>query len=366
MKVKRFVAPTVNEAMLKVRNDMGRDAVIIHTRKFREGGFFGLFGRQMVEVTAAVEEKISSPPVPSQPVEIQYKQINVELKQEIHELKEKIDRMAEIVDEKKIPAELSEEGKKYWALLQDKEVEENILRKIFKQLRASEEESQTEEEKILHVLEKYFKKGKPITVKKNKNKERPLVVSFIGPTGVGKTTTIAKIAANFAIKQNFAVALLTSDTYRVAAVEQLKTYGDIMGLPVEVVYSPKDMKEAIEKHQDKDLLLIDTAGRSHRNKDKVVELKSFIAAAQPDETYLVLSAPTKRKDMLEIVENYRDIEFDKIILTKIDETSSFGGILSVLQKTRKPLVYVTTGQEVPDDISEADPTWLAGKLIKER
>lgn len=364
MKVKRYVAQTVNEAMLKVRNDLGRDAVIIHTRKFREGGILGLFGRQMVEVTAAVEERLAPVQVTSRPENVKETEINVELKQEIHELKEKIDRMAELVDEKRIPAELSDEGKKIWQLLQEKEVEESILKKIFKQLKTETGEGQSEMERLLLVLEKMFKKGKPIAIKKTK--EKPLVVSFIGPTGVGKTTTIAKIAASFAIKQNFTVALLTADTYRVAAVEQLKTYGDIMGLPVEVVYSPRDMKEAIEKHQDKDLLLIDTAGRSHRNKDKIVELKSFITAAQPDETYLVLSAPTKRKDMLEIVDNYRDIEFDKVILTKIDETSSFGGILSVLQKTRKPLAYVTTGQEVPDDIIEADPAWLAAKLIKER
>ena len=154
-----------------------------------------------------------------------------------------------------------------------------------------------------------------------------------------------------------------SDTYRIAAVEQLIAVGEVIGVPVDVVFTPQNIKNIIASHKDKDVVLIDTAGRSHKNRLHVSELKAFLDAAQPDETFLVLSATTKLKDMLEIIKNYEYISYNRIVFTKLDETSTFGTILSVVYQTKKYLSYFTTGQSIPDDIEIADQMKLAGLIL---
>lgn len=379
MRVKRFVAPTVQEAMVKVKLDMGQDAVIIHTRKFKEGGFFGLFGKVMFEVTAAVEEQskksipMASPvqvPVPARKV---MSVPNTEgdhdglLQNELSEMKGMLQEVREQLENNKSVADYPRHLQKFYQIMLDSEMDDKLARKFLKNLQGTLETEQADEETIKDRLEmliqKALKKAKPINFKKNGEKH---VIALVGPTGVGKTTTIAKLAATFSIVDKKKVALITADTYRIAAVEQLKTFGEIIGVPVDVAYTPQELKAAVENHKDKELILIDTAGRSHKNVMQMSELRGFLDAVQPTDIFLVLSATTKSKDMLAIIESYQDIPLSRFIFTKLDETTNYGAILNMVNCSKIALSYVTLGQSVPDDIEVADTVKIAKMIIGER
>lgn len=194
---------------------------------------------------------------------------------------------------------------------------------------------------------------------------QPEIVALIGATGVGKTTTLAKIAARFVLEQGIDAALVTADTYRISAVEQLKTYSDIIGLPLEIVYSPQELKTAIHKFRKKDLILIDTAGRSQHNEFQMKELCDFLAVHPRIQRFLVMSATTKNRDAADILEKFSPCEPDHVIFTKTDETASVGLILNLLHGKDIRLAFLTNGQSVPDDIVPATPDALADLLLRE-
>lgn len=177
-------------------------------------------------------------------------------------------------------------------------------------------------------------------------------VNIIGPTGVGKTTTIAKIAAHCVLKKHKKVALITTDTYRIAAVEQLKTYAKILNIPLEVAYSIDDFLKAKEQFSNYDLVLVDSAGRNFLNNLYVKELKKVIDFNDDVETYLVLALTSKYRDMEAIFQKFSFIPIDKLIFTKKDETSYYGNLLNMIIRNKVGIAYVTTGQNVPDDIIE--------------
>jgi len=283
------------------------------------------------------------------------------MKQMINEVKSQMDISQDV---KNFPKPLQ----KYYQILIGNGVEDKLTKKILKDTmkRLSQDELADIEcvkKALKQQVLKTLKRPRPISFKRHGLYQQ--TVALIGPTGVGKTTTIAKLAATFSIVDKKKVALITADTYRVAAVAQLKTYGEIIGISVDVVYTPVELEEAISRHTDKDLVLIDTAGRSHKNNDQMVELKSFLDVAEPSDIFLVLSATTRSKDMTEIVSSYSDIPLTKLIFTKLDETSSFGAILNVIAKTHKFLSYVTVGQNVPDDIAVAEPAQVAKMIMRE-
>lgn len=190
------------------------------------------------------------------------------------------------------------------------------------------------------------------------------IVALVGTTGVGKTTTLAKIAAKFVLEQGVGAALITADTYRISAVEQLKTYSDILGLPIEIVYTPQELALAIERHQDKELILIDTAGRSQYSEAQMYELQEFLRTNPRIEKHLVISASVKLNDAKEIVKKFSAVEPEKIIITKIDETANFGTVINLLRHENLPLSYLTTGQSVPDDIEIGNADSLTNILLK--
>ena len=194
-------------------------------------------------------------------------------------------------------------------------------------------------------------------------RERRKVVAFIGPTGVGKTTTIAKIAAGFALFAKARVALVTADTYRIAAIEQIRSYAEIIGIPCEVVHSPKDMEQVLADLADYELVLVDTAGRSPNNPARMYELRSMIDAAMPEEIHLVLSSTTRRRDLDNLVDRFAAVGFDRVILTKMDESMTFGAIFNVHAKCAKPFSYFTNGQSVPEDIETATQSQVAGMIL---
>ena len=196
------------------------------------------------------------------------------------------------------------------------------------------------------------------------NRHGVRIVALLGTTGVGKTTTLAKIAAKFVLEQRTNVALITADTYRISAVEQLKTYSDILELPLEIVYNPAELAAAIERHRDKELILIDTAGRSQHNEYQLRELEEFLRINPRIEKHLVISSTTKFTDAKHIIQKFSQVEPDRIIFTKTDETGSLGMIINLLRDNPASLSYVTTGQSVPDDIERASADVIANLLFK--
>ncbi len=189
------------------------------------------------------------------------------------------------------------------------------------------------------------------------------VVALVGPTGVGKTTTIAKLAANYRLREKRRVGLITVDTYRVAAVEQLRTYADIIDLPMEVVATPREMREAVARMNHLDLVLMDTAGRSPRDEVKIQELKSMLGEAEPDEVHLVLSSTAGAKSLISTAERFADVGTTALLLTKLDEAHSFGHLVSVVRSVPLPVSYLTDGQNVPDDIQVAQAGEMAAMLL---
>ena len=200
----------------------------------------------------------------------------------------------------------------------------------------------------------------------NTNDNRPRTIALVGPTGVGKTTTIAKLAATLKLKQEKNVGLITMDTYRIAAVDQLQTYAKIVGVPLHVVSGPEQMRQAIKKCAGCDVVLIDTAGRSQRDDPRLEELRTFLEAAQPHETHLVLSSTCTQRVLEDTIERFSKINTDRIIFTKLDEAVTFGVVLNVLRKVSKQLSYVTTGQEVPHQIEPGRPDRLAALMLGEQ
>jgi len=207
-----------------------------------------------------------------------------------------------------------------------------------------------------------LKLGQPAQIYSDKGKAAKYIF-FVGPTGVGKTTTIAKIVSDLKLNKEANVALITADTYRIAAVEQLKTYAGILDIPVKAVYTIDEMNEAAKDFEEYDYVFVDTAGRSHLNEEQQIELKELIESVDDKDIYLILSITTKYNDLLELTEIYKKIADYKIIFTKLDETRCIGNIYNIRRKTGAQLSYVTNGQNVPDDFSKLDTQYVAKKLL---
>jgi flagellar biosynthesis protein FlhF len=189
------------------------------------------------------------------------------------------------------------------------------------------------------------------------------VFLFVGPTGVGKTTTLAKLAAKLSLIDNKKVGLITADTYRIAAVDQLKTYSEILGIPLSVVYEASELPDVMYKYKDKDVILLDTAGRSHKSEELSRDLQDLMNNLENPEIFLVISLTTGYKDIVSIIDAYNFVDEYKIIFTKLDEASSYGNILNVKVESGKALSYLTTGQSVPDDIEIADSEKIVNYIV---
>lgn len=251
-------------------------------------------------------------------------------------------------------------------MLMEQEVDERYVNRIIDEMGDIIFKENNLEYLLFNVYQKIvLLLGTPHTVKLSEN--RPHVAFFVGPTGVGKTTTIAKIASEFKVRKRQKVSLITSDNYRIAAVKQLKVYADILKVPLSIVMTPEDVMPAIKNYADSDLILVDTTGFSHRNDEQRENLKGLIEAVEPEtskQIFLVLSATTKYADLKEIIDAYKGLTDFDIIFTKLDETRSFGNILNCKLYSDKSLSYVTTGQSVPDDIEEIDMQKLTMRLLK--
>ena len=341
MKVKKYVGDTIQDTIFKVKADLGSEAIILNTRKVKQGGFLGFFASQKVEVMAALEEEN-----------------NQETLNEINNLKKMIGNLQENWNNQgSFKNNLPEELRPVYKTLQQQGVNEELNRSLLQQLGGQDVDSK---EEILSVLKQQLKAilgdSSPITVG-----DKQKVVLFAGPTGVGKTTTIAKLAAEFSLKQEKKVGLLTADTYRIAAVQQLKTYSDIVNLPLKILYDNGELSEIInDEYSDYDLILIDTAGSSWNDKMQLGRLKKLAREELIDEVHLLLSLGTKSEDLKSIVEQFSCLNPDKLLLTKLDETVTYGDIVNLRYDFELPYSYITAGQDVPEDIDQAS----AGKLTE--
>lgn len=345
MKVKKFIASTMPEAMEKIRKELGEDAVILVSKNISTGGFFGLFAKKKIEVIAAVDERQKKVKTRT-PASKQVGQQNEALLTEIRELKKELKQMKKQSIENNNPIfEVSQ-------ILQKQDLHPALIERIHENLIKRYEQQQlrsipfdVQKKWVSEYLTQLLKSRKIGGFQYEKR-----LLNIIGPTGVGKTTTIAKIAAKAVLKDNKKVAFITTDTYRIAAIEQLKTYAELLNVPVEVAYNLHDFKRANEKFRHFDLVIIDTAGRNFRDKQYVEQLKNIIDFNEEMETYLVLSLTSKYEDMREIIQRFNQFPIEKVIFTKKDETSSYGAIINVMDEFSLGLAYITDGQNVPEDI----------------
>ncbi|PKM95727.1 MAG: flagellar biosynthesis protein FlhF [Firmicutes bacterium HGW-Firmicutes-1] len=397
MKIKKYEGSTEKEAMLKVKDELGKEALIVSVKNIKPKGFYKIFKKPYVEVTAAVDDKgiLNNDKFADKRAEgfSQGKNANLELdpSQEDSTFVQLLKTLADskhIADsnhltdlkkneqEQRLIKKSAEEQVDKMNMTHDQpflkvvyeQLIENDLDEIYvNQLmlglgELSYDQKATIDDVVSIVYKRIVKLLTDLeTIKLTKGKTK--TVAFVGPTGVGKTTTIAKIASYFTLNLEKKVALITADTYRIAAVEQLRTYANILNIPIKVVYTATELKDAIESFKGVDLILIDTAGRSHKNQEHQNELSKLLNEIEEKELYLVLSLATKYKDLIKITDAYNDISAYKLIFTKLDETSSYGNILNVKLKTNALLSYVTFGQNVPDDISEVNVHEIAKKIL---
>ncbi|SJZ64566.1 flagellar biosynthesis protein FlhF [Selenihalanaerobacter shriftii] len=356
MQVKRYRGENMQEAMFKVKADLGADAIILHTRKLNKGGFLGFFGKKIVEVVATLDKKESDEEYERLQDELhQMKQMMGNLLNELEtkQLNSSYDHLPEVL--RKMIDKLLNQGVK-------EEIVMDILKSINEELTPQEFNNQDRiKEVIASDIKKRLKQTSPLIL----HDKQPKVVALLGPTGVGKTTTIAKLAADFSLVKNKDVALITADTYRIAAVDQLKTYSEIIGAPLEVVFSVNELNQAIDKFSDKDLILIDTAGRSQKNQMQMSELSTLLENANVDENYLVLNLTTKLSDIIDIILKFQKVGIDNLVFTKLDETRGLGTILNVIDEFDIPVSYIADGQNVPEDIEAIDPQKVVDIFLKE-
>jgi flagellar biosynthesis protein FlhF len=244
-------------------------------------------------------------------------------------------------------------------------VEKHVARQLIEKATSSVplesyHQKQIIRERLVQEMSRMIKTSGPISCRKGRTK----VIALVGPTGVGKTTTLAKLAANSKFKCNKNVSLISADTYRMSAIEHLNTFAGIAHLPLSAVYSPDELKASLAAHRDKDLVFIDTAGRSPRDEKHLDELRAFMKSSTPDEIHLVLPANIKNRDILEAVRRFSILPIDHIVISKIDETIAPGCILNVAAETKSPISYVTNGQMIPDDIELANSEQLARMILR--
>lgn len=376
MRLKTYIVDNVADAIPQIKRDLGADALILSTKKVKKGGVFGLFQKEKLEVIAAIESKgaekantqtANERPVPvfAEPETIRPQPVREETADEtgnlIAELKSIKQFMMHVIEEDRLPdvlkrlsGRLDEQGVK-------KEVQSEILAKMMvvldKNPAATEAEiGEAARLEIIHMIRAHQKKP---------SGKNPDIICFIGPTGVGKTTTIAKIAADYLLREDKKVGLITSDTYRIAAVEQLKTYAGILNIPVKVVESFDDLVKAMAELSDCDIVLMDTAGRNYQQKQYIDDLENLLPDQADVQINLVLSLTSKFEDMKRIIDNFKTIKMDNLILTKKDETSSAGAMLNLIYRYSIPVRFIANGQNVPDDLLAATPELIADFVLGE-
>lgn len=409
MIIKKFTGKTEAEATEAAKKELGSNLVIMNVREVKKKGLFAFLLPKQIEVTAALEEEA---PARTQygsilrtaaDKEIRTEQQNLSAKNSTENIEKKLDSLQTLLEsqlnnrqsEKEesaktqdVPdAEGKEDKPQDMAAAEKKEEEKNPEQDKFIRLLYNKMlDNEMDEKYVNSILEDASKTKKAdlpfdyllaniyqkMVLKFGKSEgitpseKGPRIVLFIGPTGVGKTTTIAKLAGRYCVEEKKKVALLTADTYRIAAAEQLRTYANILETPFRIIYTPEELQAAVEDYWDCDYIFIDTAGRSHQNTDQLEKMKEMVAALKKPENYqvfLVLSATTKYRDLQKIADCYGKIADFELIFTKLDETEAVGNLLNMKLYTDAPIAYVTCGQNVPDDMEAFNPQKTVKQIL---
>lgn len=419
MIIKKFLGRTEEEALAEAKKELGENVVLMNVKNIKKGGFLGFMKKQVTEITVALEEeserrekKVASEKamkeavsavaqvaaraaepekftVQSQETELQAARSQESGRQknrltetldyierkENTAIQEKLDSLQSLLEQKLQPQEeeeLSEDDSEMMVFMKllyntmlDNEVKEIYANQVIEEADKVNKPNTPVDAVLATVYQKMILKlGKPEVI--TPAETNPKMIFFIGPTGVGKTTTIAKIASKFCLEEKKKIAMLTCDTYRIAAAEQLRTYASILEIPFEIVYTTEEMKEAAVRFKDFDYIFVDTAGHSYQNEEQRDSIKAFIQSVEgvaESETYLVVSATTKYRDLEKIADSYHTVADYRLIFTKLDETNALGSIFNLRLHTGAPLSYVTSGQNVPNDIEEFNPQKTVKNLL---
>ncbi|MDP6636813.1 MAG: flagellar biosynthesis protein FlhF [Phycisphaerae bacterium] len=403
MTERTYHADTMANVLGEVKHDLGRDAVILRTRSYRKGGFLGLIGgKAMWEITACpaadlagddkqgqyvtelplersddplVEEpQANVPEKPKTPAAIALEQMaavspgggggTAHLAGEVSDLKQMI---------RTLLGQAGSAGpgngplREFYADLLAQDVKDTVAAELIESLQMDLTGRQQSDQTLVRreLCKRIADRIQTIdpTEHVGKNSRQCRVVALIGPTGVGKTTTIAKLAANFKLRQGLRVGMITIDTYRVAAVDQLQTYAEIVEVPLRTVLSPPELRQAIYALRGMDVVLIDTTGRSQNDLLRLSQLRSFLDAADADEIHVVVSAASNPRCIRGILDRFAPLGANRLLVTKLDEASTYGVLLDMALADVGPMAYVTSGQEVPDDIAPANAEDLAWKIV---
>ena len=408
----------MSDALAKVKGDLGKDAMILHTRTFKRGGIFGIGAKSFVEITATADPRViaariagdreeeavpnasanavaakaaygggnSKQPTVSVPPVAPWEEsknspgdskVEADLREEVIAIRSMVRDLLQKTDPS-IPSDVPAELIDHYTRFISHEVSESIVMEIVDRLRprlgtnsphwdaqgnlivGKVVSAERIREELIDYVDRMLPPASPLTLV---DENRPTIVALVGPTGVGKTTTLAKLAAHMKLRESRSVGLITIDSYRIAAVEQLKTYAQIMQIPITPVASPEEMQAAIRQMAGVDLILIDTAGRSQKDDLRIAELRTFLAAALPDQVHLVLSSPSSAAKIRQAMEKFSVLGAKQLIFTKLDEAVGFGVILNVLKTAGLRLSYLTTGQSVPDDIEIGSARRVAEMIL---
>ncbi len=413
MIIKKYVGKTENEATEEARKELGSNIVVMNVRPMKKTGIFSFFQSQKFEVTVALEEESERPaakkvvaPIPDEVAKNSQRDTiasatmaatnareAIEPRDDNSAIEEKLDNLSNLLEknilksgkEEILPLQKKEEEivkkttpvkntiseetlsfiKLLYNTLIDNEVDEIYVNQLTDELEKISKPGLPFDYALANVYQKMvlkFGKSEPIDLE---NEETRAEI-FIGPTGVGKTTTIAKLASELSVTQKKKVALLTVDTYRIAAAEQLRTYASILEIPFRVIYSVEEMKQAAEDFKGYDYIMVDTAGHSLHNDELKQDVERYIRALEEVvkcENFLVLSATTKYRDLIEIADAYSEMVSYKLIFTKMDETGAKGNLYNIRMHTGAPVAYITNGQNVPDDIAVFDAQRIVKHLL---
>lgn len=389
MIIKKFQGKNELEAIEAAKKEMGNNIVTMNVRSVKRKGILRFFLSDLIEVTVALEEEREKytpirkeekrEPVPAAPVRMPLPRIQEEERRgDSTLLEKKLDNLHSLLEqqlqkpeeekeeeEEEPPSEFEKLMKLLYNTMLDNEVDEKYANQIIDEMEKSAKPNMPFDYALTNVYQKMVLKfGKPEEISPADNGTK--VIFFIGPTGVGKTTTIAKLASSFIVDEKKKVALITADTYRIAAAEQLRTYAGILEVPFRVVYSPEEIRQALGTFAGFDYIFIDTSGHSYQNEEQKQNMSQIVHSVDgkaEKEVYLVLSATTKYRDLLRIVDTYSEIVEYKLIFTKLDETSTLGNLLNLKLYTGTSLSYITCGQNVPDDFRVFSPQDAVKQLL---
>lgn len=438
MTIKTYRGTSIADALAQVKRELGRDAVILHTRSYKTGGLLGIGARSITEITATADpaairryadasrarsnhrkpsrQPVGSPARDAEPAPVQAPPADsIEfsfagsgipsspssreappgtppaahappsiatlpsrapeggatdtLRRDIESLKQMVGRVLQSSKPGPGPAMPEELFRCYLTLLEAEvanEIADEIVANVRDELSTSElTDPELVRRAVVKRLASYIAVTDMDIETAAPDDDRPLTITLVGPTGVGKTTTLAKLAATYKLRHGKRVGLITCDTYRIAAVEQLRTYANIIGIPVEVVLTEREMAHAIDSFSECDVILIDTAGRSQRDDKRLEELRGYLAVAKPHQTHLVLSSAASEAVLRDAVERFAVARPDHVIFTKLDEAVNFGVLINTARRINASLSFVTMGQEVPDHIEPGDAMRLAGLVLGE-